>query len=354
MPDHRGTGYSTKLCPVEEAVDSEDGIALAGSEWGGCIGALHGDPVRVASFSITQAAQDLSQLVDRYRGEGTTHVYGVSYGTQLVLRMMQAAPPRLEGLILDSLVPPERSDQWDLSHRSQVTDVVGRRVLGSEGEVAYRHLLTAAEANPAWLQGVPGQDLKGFMGTLLDHPTLRGRIPVLIDELGRGETKTLDRTLADLGALAERFGRYPQSPSSLPLVMVISGSENNARPDLTPAMIAEEARGLRFTSPLGGYLAGNPMPLYARDALFGGQPASLPPTLVLHGTLDPKTPYAGAVERISDLASPSVTLVAVEGAPHFILYAASACFEDRVRSFVDHQPVNVSCISSLDENKAAT
>ncbi len=354
VPDHRGTGYSTKLCPVEEAVDSEDGIALAGSEWGGCIGALHGDPVRAAAFSITQAAHDLSQLVDRYRGDGTTHVYGVSYGTQLVLRMMRAAPPRVDGLILDSLVPPERSDQWDLSHRSQVTDAVGRQVLGSEGEVTYRRLLVAAEANPAWLERIPGQNLKAFMGTLLDYPTLRGRMPVLIEELGRGETTTLDRTLADLKALTARFGRYPQSPSSLPLVMVISGSENNARPDLTPATIAEEAKGLVFTSPLGGYLAGNPMPLYARDGLFGDQPASLPPTLVLQGTLDPKTPYAGAAERVGDLASLAVTLVAVEGAPHFILFTAPTCFESRVRSFVNHQPVADRCVSLLDENATGT
>ena len=33
IPDHRGTGYSTRLCPQEEAVDSPGGMALAGAEW---------------------------------------------------------------------------------------------------------------------------------------------------------------------------------------------------------------------------------------------------------------------------------------------------------------------------------
>ena len=32
IPDHRGTGRSTRLCPAQESIDSTDGVALAGAE----------------------------------------------------------------------------------------------------------------------------------------------------------------------------------------------------------------------------------------------------------------------------------------------------------------------------------
>lgn len=356
VPDHRGTGYSSKLCPVEEAPESPDGIALAGEEWEGCIGALHQDPARAGFFSITQAARDLSMLIERYRGQGAVYVYGVSYGTQLVLRTMQAAPPRVDGLILDSLVPPERTDRWDLSRRTSVTDEVGRSFLDDRERAAYARLLRAADASPPWLDRVPGRDLKGFMGALLDLPELRMAIPIMVDELLSDDTATLDRTLVRLNHLSARFSRYPQSPSSLPLVMVISGSENSARPGLTPTMVAEEATSAWFTSPLPGYLAANPMPLYGRDGLFGGVPDQLPSTLVLHGTRDPKTPYAGALARIEALpGADDIRLMTVEGAPHFILFTAPDCFEAAASAFVDGGVTASRCvIPGVDENGNGT
>jgi hypothetical protein len=52
-----------------------------------------------------------------------------------------------------------------------------------------------------------------------------------------------------------------------------------------PADIASEDADLLFTSPL---------PAYPHDRYFGQFPTKVPPPLVLQGTLDPKTPYAGA------------------------------------------------------------
>jgi pimeloyl-ACP methyl ester carboxylesterase len=344
IPDHRGTGYSSKLCPVEEAPDSAEGIALAGSEWAGCIASVYQDPDRAGAFTITNAARDLAGLIEAGRQDGPVYVYAVSYGTQMVLRMMQAAPLHLDGLILDSLVPPETTDQWDLSHRTQITDATGRAVLGEQDQQSYRHLLQAAEESPPWLERIPGQNIKAFMGVLLDFPSLRSKIPELSTQLADNETTLLDAVLGELRAIGEPFSRYPQSPSSLPLVMAISGSENNARPDLKAETVAAEAAAAWFTSPLPGYLVDNPFPPYARDALFGGEPVRLPRTLVLHGTLDPKTPYVGAVRRIEDLApGADVTLVTVDEAPHFILLTAPQCFERAVTSFLNGQNIGSPC-----------
>lgn len=132
IPDHRGTGYSTRLCPAEEAAESLGGHALAGAEWGSCIGVMYADLGRTQAFTVTNASHDLSALITRYRGEGAVQIYGVSYGTQLVLRMLRTAPVALDDVILDGLVPLELRSELDLSHRTAVVDKVGRSLLSPD------------------------------------------------------------------------------------------------------------------------------------------------------------------------------------------------------------------------------
>ena len=133
---------------------------------------------------------------------------------------------------------------------------------------------------------------------------------------------------------AASSAEYPQSPASIPLVSVISASENTLRPKVTAAEIKAEQNDLLFTSVLPGLLARNGMPTYERDAFFGTEPKRLPPTLVLQGTLDPKTPYLAAREHIARLPGRSISLVTVEDAPHFILWAAAECFEAQTADFI--------------------
>ena len=70
--------------------------------------------------------------------------------------------------------------------------------------------------------------------------------------------------------------------------------------------------------------------------------ASVPPILVLQGTLDPKTPYEGAQAQVAFLrqaGARNVTLAKIRQAPHFILWTAPACFEQSVHRFVAGQAV---------------
>lgn len=343
-PDHRGTGYSSKLCPDQEGSDSENGIALSGSEWEPCIGALYQNTGRAHAFTITNAARDLSGLIAAYRSRGEAYVYAVSYGTQLVLRMMQVAAPRIDGLMLDGLVPPETAPQWDLSRRTAVVDRVGRELLTTDQAVAYERLLAAVPDQPAWLATVPGGDLKRFMGALLNFPDLRAHVSGIIEELTHGETTILRSTASNLEAAMAGMSQFPQSPPSLPLVMLISGSENNERRDLTAETVAEEAAAALFTSPLPGFLAANPMPLYERDAAFGQPPPRLPRTLVMHGTHDPNTPYEGATAHVEMFRQAGdVHLTTVEGGAHLLAFVAPDCFIRSTRAFVEAEPIPETC-----------
>jgi len=356
MPDHRGTGFSTRMCPAEEAPGSSGGTALDGAEWGACFAYLNAHPAYTRQFSQTNAAHDLKLLLERTPHQGKTYVYGVSYGTQLVLRAVAMGAP-VDGLVLDSLVPLQDDASADLSRRSLVADEVGRALLagcdrgrcghriGEPLEPLYRRLLARAEAEPALLANVPGKNLKRFFGSLLDFPELAARIPDIIKELDAGRDAQLEATLADLRRRFERLGSFPQLPPSTPLVSLISGSENDLQPGRTAEAVKQEEAGLLFASSIPGHLAGRPIPLYERDAWFARLPARLPPTLVLHGDRDAKTHYGAALRHIEALrrAGP-VQLFTDEGGGHSVLWADARCSADEVRQFVLGDEVKTRCV----------
>lgn len=309
-----------------------------------CIGALHADAARTRAFNITNAAHDLSALIGRLRKPGEVHVYGVSYGTQLVLRMMQVAPPELDSLVLDGLVPPESESRWDLSHRTNVVDSVGRSTLTGAQIERYTRLLSMDHA--IWQETLPGGDLRQFMGALLNFPALRDRIPALIESLLERQTDLLARTVADLEKEHARLTPYPQSAPSLPLVMLISASENNARRDLTAETVVQEAKDALFISPIPGFLANTPLPLYDRNKYFGRSPAYLPRTLVIHGTLDPNTPYDGARAHADALSSAGrIHFSTITRGAHLLPVVAPECFGSVVSSFISGENVPEHCAS---------
>lgn len=348
IPDHRGTGYSSRLCPQEEGADSPGGMALVGAEWGSCFQRLIGDPGLAKEFSITNAAHDLRSLIAESDRSKPIYVYGVSYGTQLVLRALQIGTLPVSGVILDSLVPLQTAPQWDLSHRSQVVDDVGRKVLAEcdrsapcramlddGAEQSYRHLLTLTQQQPALIAEVPGKNLKRFLGSMLDVPKARERIPALIKDLASGRGEELKAVMATLEQAGASLGDYPQMAPSIPLVSIISASENNLRPQLSVEDLQKEDDALLFSSRLPELLVKPALPSYPRDQFFGKSPGRLPPMLVFGGTLDPKTPYDGALSHIAALRrSGRIGLVSVVGAPHFILWTAPDCFARYTSNFV--------------------
>ena len=360
IPDHRGTGHSSRLCKVEESEQSPGGRALAGAEWASCFTGINLMPEYAAQFSITTAARDLQALIEGERSTGHKHtkppvyVYSVSYGTQLVLRTLQLGPLPVQGVIFDSLVPPQTDARWDLSQRSQVVNQVGMQVLsncdadaschaalGEPAETLYRRVLDKAQADPAVLAKIPGKNLKTFLGGMLDVPAARARIAYLLRDLDQGGEVELAAVRATLTQAAAGLGNYPQSPLSIPLVSIISNSENNLQPSLRPgwttADIDRDEADLLFTSPLPRIMLGGGLPTYARDVYFGALPAKVPPMLVLQGTMDPKTPYAGAqaqVQALTQSKAGKVALSTVHNAPHFILWTAPACFEQASARFI--------------------
>ncbi|ETO62058.1 hypothetical protein F444_20002 [Phytophthora nicotianae P1976] len=97
--DHRGTGQSTLLdCLAAQVTTfgSPWGDAIGISEVGSCANALENEYGDLASFSMTSAATDISTFITEHSNGASTIVYGISYGTALVERLMHVAPPHLK------------------------------------------------------------------------------------------------------------------------------------------------------------------------------------------------------------------------------------------------------------------
>ncbi len=349
VPDHRGTGFSTRLCPREEDPSGEAGSALAGEEWGTCFNALSEEAGRTKAFTISNAAHDLDLLITRFDTGGPTFLYGVSYGTQLALRMLTLeAQDDLDGVILDSLVPLESNGDLDLSHRSAVTDSVGRTVLRKcdERPDCRRYFRAGAEQALRRIferddvDELAGANLRYKLAALLDFPETRVMLPDVIAGLQAGDPAWLEYAMGRLASIGASLQQYPQSGSSIPLVSLISRSENNARPTLTTEMVESEEENNLFASPLPSLLLSGGIPTYEPDASFGKSPEKLPRTIVLHGTLDPKTPYHGAEEHVAALKTAGdIKLIPVEQAPHFILMTAPEAFATAVGAFLEGDSV---------------
>ena len=355
IPDHRGTGYSSRMCSAEEAAGSPGGMSLVGAEWGSCFKELNAAPTRARQFSISNAAQDLRSLISASSDKGPVYVYGVSYGTQLVLRSLQLGALPVQGVILDSVVPPQNDARWDLSQRSHVVNEVGLQVLaqcdmdaacnamlGEPAQNLFRRVLAKLSEDHALLAKIPGKNLKQFIGGMLDVPAARLRIPYLLKDLDQGGTTEVVAVSGLLSQAASSLGSYPQSALSIPLVSIISSSENNLRPGLTKADVDREEETLLMTSPLPRILLAGGLPTYVSDHYSGQLVASVPPILVLQGTLDPKTSYEGAQAQVAFLrqaGARNVTLAKVRQAPHFILWTAPACFEQSAHRFIAGQAV---------------
>ncbi|MCF6441843.1 alpha/beta hydrolase [Pseudoalteromonas luteoviolacea] len=343
VPDHRGTGESSRLCPAQESASSEAGYSLGNTEWGLCIGSLYANSSRTQAFTITHAAKDLAGLIEKYRADKEVYVYGVSYGTQLTLRLMQVASPKLDGIILDGLVPKEGDTEWEISHRTRVVDNVGRKLLTDKQEKQFETLL--ASDNKVWQSVLKGGDIRFFMASLLNYHDLRNQIPDLIEQITAGDTSLLKQTLQSLkDKQGDIISAYPTAAPSLPLSMLITSSENNSRANLTKEIVSKEAEGALFTSHLPRLLVDVPAPLYPRDKYFGQLPKQLPRTLIVQGTLDPNTPYEAAqlhskhLENLGD-----VQFATVKNAAHILPMVAPECFTQLASQFVSKNKVSEIC-----------
>jgi pimeloyl-ACP methyl ester carboxylesterase len=134
LPDHRGTGKSTRLgCPVQEAPTSAYKEFVAPNEWKNCLASIRkqwGD--KLTAFSTTNAANDVARLIDltrpsREKTGAKVWVYGASYGTYWAHRYLQLEPTQADGVVFDSMAPPGMS----LARQDEDANVAGKAIFAA-------------------------------------------------------------------------------------------------------------------------------------------------------------------------------------------------------------------------------
>lgn len=113
--DHRGTARSNRLiCEAAQAgtTGSPSGTSIGIEEVPACIqDVLFQIDNQTAAFSVTSAAMDLKSVIDNHLSDEDVFVYGLSYGTYLVERLIHFAPKAVKGFSVDGIVSEFGSDE---------------------------------------------------------------------------------------------------------------------------------------------------------------------------------------------------------------------------------------------------
>ncbi|RHZ08907.1 hypothetical protein DYB26_009430 [Aphanomyces astaci] len=225
--DHRGTGRSSRLSCVASQVETSGSPTkghFTSQSFPDCIQDVNmqlGDDADVnllKAYSTTSAATDLSKIISLLNTTPNAHttVYGVSYGTYLVQRLMQLANPSVKGYVLDGVVSQSGSKSGEkLSFADWAVNMdeigtafmalcakdatCGPKFATSSLQETLKALYTSMDSKgpkgttcSSFLTSVggssltpPSYTLRQLLGHLLQVQSIRNFIPVLVYRLSR-------------------------------------------------------------------------------------------------------------------------------------------------------------------------
>lgn len=413
--DHRGTGRSTLLdCVAAQATTtgSPEGSSVSVDEVPDCAAALEAQyGSDLASFSVTSAATDIATFISTFTPGATTIVYGVSYGTALVERLIHLETPEVVGYVLDGIATSSGSELSKFENFSTWDEDFGQVADGFLTQCAADatcngkfdseslpatlvSLVDAFDKDPnstcaALVRDVGGVDppsygLRMTLGSLFMDASTRTLIPVMAYRLTRcrdEDVPVLTHLLKALNADAAYTSEDSAFESTL-LYDLIVFSEMWESPE--PSEETMLARFTNYTVTSGGtfgsvasycafskeqspvcdalgvanYSAG-PI-VYARDE-YWNVAATIPAqasVLLLSSKLDPQTPHKYAEALFEALNGSAKALVTFEHATHGTLWTTPlsdasplTCGLELLGSYVsvsgDLSRLDSSCVSAM-------
>ncbi|KDO26039.1 hypothetical protein SPRG_08692 [Saprolegnia parasitica CBS 223.65] len=190
--DHRGTGKSTYLdCATTEATTNGSpwGTSISPSELPEClrnVRQIYGNDA-AAGFSSHSAASDVAALIQTLTPTAETYVYGVSYGTHWVRRLMALDPPTVHGYILDGV--SGLFSRWNLDYLSEVDtyfdyctkDATCRAKLGHDPAKVLRDLYHTLDTNATARSAACVRALPNYLNAAVPPSwALRHRLKLLL------------------------------------------------------------------------------------------------------------------------------------------------------------------------------
>ena len=331
LPDHRGTGRSTRLGCAAEDDASAGGFAIVDAEWDACVAELrerHGEDL--AAFTTTQAARDVVWMIEQTRREGqAVNVWGGSYGTRWAQRYLQVEPAQASSVTLMGVVTADRH----MGNYDEVYDEIGDAWLERCGADAFcagrlgpdvvsraRAIWASLDGGQCAAAGLDKRTVRSFFAAIMlwswDE---RALIPATLARLERCNT-------ADLAAL--RYLRAVLAQPSAPNVndrlqssllgMNISASELwPAEPPPIEALRAiDDAAIVSFGSAVRMAQRVPAWPRYTPDEHAGRYPETELPVLLINGEFDPATTADDAREVAMHFTRENQSLVIGRDATH--------------------------------------
>jgi pimeloyl-ACP methyl ester carboxylesterase len=342
MPDHRGSGRSSRLsCAMAEAQGTPLDYAISTDEMKQCLSAAGPDAgTTLAGFTPSNAARDIGWMVSQTRTSGRpVYVYGVSYGTYLTLRYLQLFPTGADGVVLDSLCSPDgcflsRIDTWANDGAKSFFDACGQDAfcsgkLGSDPWAQLGAALDKLDANScpaANAAGFTRASIKPILNELIGLGGFDGRsiAPVLAYRIMRC-------SVADQHALAKAGPKlFPPAPASLPLSRRLDSpilTDNIALSELydsPPPSIQAQQQIFDATYVSSGRALGlaeiyDVWPRYPADPLAHTWPTTTLPILIMRGGAD-YVPASLAQEGSAHFSGSHQQFVVMPRAQHDLLH----------------------------------
>lgn len=333
LPDHRGTGRSSRLsCPSAESDFSSSGFQIDDSELPDCVVALEEEwGERLQGFNITNAARDVGELIAATRKpEDVVFIYGASYGSIWANRYLQIYPEQPTGVILDGFAIGSKLDQqgrWmnELGERwmdACAADAFCASKLGADPWQTMTQALNDFDAGSCpgvAALGFDRQALHSFFSYFFYGWYERTLIAPMVYRLARCS----DEDVAAYENLVQAFsGGGPVPASQRFFSLLLSAHVTLSELWTVPAPTLEEIEAYDASANVSHFAPATftrvqpNWPRYTLDA-YAGQLAEVDvPILGLHGDLDfiPQSAIQEAAEHFS--SQPHQTFVTIPRSQH--------------------------------------
>lgn len=308
MPDHRGTGRSTRLgCPQQESEASERGPEITAAEWPACLASAQATyGARLAAFNTSNAANDLGLAIEATREPAKpVFVLGISYGTYLAHRFVQLFPRGADGVVLDSIAAPGLS----LFRQDEDSNEAARDYFAACGRDAFCRSklgvdpwsvaqsviarLKAGHCAQVAVAAAPTHVLvRRAVASLMMNPALRGYAAPIIYRFDRCDARDLPALRTLVAQLTQEAPfEAEQRLWGWVLMNNITHSEFNEAPMPTRAQLEAIREGAVASRDITSLLELQleSWPHYPLDEFVGQFARTDAPMLMLQGGLDPAT-----------------------------------------------------------------
>ncbi len=366
--DHRGVGGSVPLdCPEQESASSVEGAGIAEVEWADCVSSLRSIlGARLDQLTTTNSARDLGVAVERLRRPGVpVFVYGISYGSYVVLRYLKYFPDQPSDVVVEGIVPPDLGfDGYDSAMNEKAkelfelcrrdTKCVAR--LGPDPWATAASVVASIDGGHCPALGLDTDGARAFLGGYLAHPGIRDYLPLLVYRMQRCNARDV-AALAKFYATLSAFGVSFKDGKTvtLPAFFHVALSEMWPEKGLPFAEVEEAWRKTVMSTGLSVRVAArrDGWPVYSRASIDTKLPAYAGPLLMLQGRLDPAAPVEAAARLRDAYTSPNQAWVEFPYGAHAVYSGTpmpdgTDCGEKILFQFIDHPdaPIDTSCTAA--------